>query len=140
MPGIEITAAEAALLVGNWANLAIRPLCIPSDQAPDFSQDAACDVLLKQLGKNPWRPLPDVPQAILLLVWTRVVFFCAVGETTPGSVVARLSAKASSPTLLRFLISHNLARTKLPDTWRRAMMPDAYTQLASMSSPSARTH
>ena len=110
----DITQAEAATILGDWADRAIRPLCTPTTDVPDWTLDPECDEFLRVLADDPDADLTDIPRPLLLLAWSRVLWAVAAARLEPDTIIARPSAQATERQVLQGLIGMILASTRVP--------------------------
>ena len=113
-PRRAITQAEGAAIIGAWADRAIRPLCVPSTEDPDWSRDEECDAFLRAVADDPDADLSAAPRPLLLLAWTRVLWATAAAGLEPDTVMAHPPAGATDRQILQGLIGLMLARTRVP--------------------------
>lgn len=114
-----VLAKEASTLVAEWAEKAIKPLCVPTTEALDFSLDPTCDQMLRAIADDPDGDLSVFPKPLLLLAFVRARWAFVAGNLEPMTPIVTIPADRPERQLLQFLIGGILAGTRCPPQWHR---------------------
>jgi len=123
-----VTQAEAADILGKWAERRIRPHCVPSTQGLDFSLDATCSEMLRAIADNPEGDLSIFPKPLLLMAWARVLWGTGAAALSPAIPVITVEPDVSDALLLQVLIGGLLAESRVPPDQREALSAAASRQ------------
>lgn len=112
-----VSTAEAADVVGAWADVCLRPLCTPTEDKPDSALEGLADALFLVASQAPFRPMGDFARPVLLVAWSRVLFVVATGHITPDLAFHDVAEGLRGEALLPVLLRERMALLRCPDGW-----------------------
>lgn len=123
-----VRQAEAAEILGTWAERQIRPHCVPSAESLDFTLDETCSEMLRAIANDPEGDLSIFPKPLLVMAWARVIWGTAAATLSPEIPVITLEPDVSDALLLQVLIGGLLAESRVPPDQREALSAAASRQ------------